>query len=314
MASRPFEPASIFHPADLSTSDLGAFVHALRLAVASASRRRPARAELRLLHVEQPHHEAAWSDFPHVRPLLERWQLIPPGSGPDALARLGLRVEKIRLAAPDPVEAILADIAHHSPGLVVLSTHQRHGLDRWRHRAVAEPVARAAAVPTLFVPQRSEGFVDAALGTVRLERMLVPVVPDPEPQAAVEAAVGLADLFGASAVQLTLLHVGAEKGFPDLLVPPAHTRTMERVHRQGEVPGTILAEAARRNTDLIVMATRGHHGILDALIGSTTERVLRGTTCPLLAVPAIPLAPVLAAVRQNQNHATAGLARPVFSS
>jgi nucleotide-binding universal stress UspA family protein len=34
------------------------------------------------------------------------------------------------------------------------------------------------------------------------------------------------------------------------------------------------------------MATHGHHGFLDALRGSTTERVLHDATCPLLAVPA----------------------------
>jgi nucleotide-binding universal stress UspA family protein len=33
------------------------------------------------------------------------------------------------------------------------------------------------------------------------------------------------------------------------------------------------------------MATEGHQGFLDALRGSTTERVLRGALCPVLAVP-----------------------------
>jgi nucleotide-binding universal stress UspA family protein len=33
------------------------------------------------------------------------------------------------------------------------------------------------------------------------------------------------------------------------------------------------------------MATQGHHGVLDALRGSVTERVLRRAPCPLLAVP-----------------------------
>ena len=37
--------------------------------------------------------------------------------------------------------------------------------------------------------------------------------------------------------------------------------------------------------DLIGMPTAGHRGFLDALRGSTTERVLRQTPCPLLAVP-----------------------------
>jgi nucleotide-binding universal stress UspA family protein len=32
------------------------------------------------------------------------------------------------------------------------------------------------------------------------------------------------------------------------------------------------------------MPTAGHHGVLDALRGSTTERVIRHAPCPVLAL------------------------------
>jgi nucleotide-binding universal stress UspA family protein len=35
------------------------------------------------------------------------------------------------------------------------------------------------------------------------------------------------------------------------------------------------------------MSTAGHHSFLDALRGSTTERVLRQLSCPLLTVPVL---------------------------
>jgi nucleotide-binding universal stress UspA family protein len=38
-------------------------------------------------------------------------------------------------------------------------------------------------------------------------------------------------------------------------------------------------------TNLIVMSTDGRNGFLDALRGSHSERVLRQTPCPLLAIP-----------------------------
>jgi nucleotide-binding universal stress UspA family protein len=60
----------------------------------------------------------------------------------------------------------------------------------------------------------------------------------------------------------------------------------ENVIRRGDVVQEILALARERAIDLLVMTTQGHDGFLDALRGSTTERVLRGTRCPLLAVPA----------------------------
>lgn len=53
----------------------------------------------------------------------------------------------------------------------------------------------------------------------------------------------------------------------------------------GDAVDRILKEDADWLPDLIVMATQGHMDFLDALRGSTTERVLRGAHCPVLAVP-----------------------------
>ena len=47
----------------------------------------------------------------------------------------------------------------------------------------------------------------------------------------------------------------------------------------------ILAVAGECAADLVVMATRGHDGFLDALRGSTTERVVRHARCPVLGLP-----------------------------
>jgi nucleotide-binding universal stress UspA family protein len=55
--------------------------------------------------------------------------------------------------------------------------------------------------------------------------------------------------------------------------------------RHGNIVKTIIDAALEYDVDLIVMPTAGHHGILDALRGSTTERVLRHAPCPVYAVP-----------------------------
>jgi nucleotide-binding universal stress UspA family protein len=51
------------------------------------------------------------------------------------------------------------------------------------------------------------------------------------------------------------------------------------------VVDSIIQVANQHNVDLIVMATAGRDGILDALRGSVTEQVLRKSPCPLLAAP-----------------------------
>jgi nucleotide-binding universal stress UspA family protein len=48
----------------------------------------------------------------------------------------------------------------------------------------------------------------------------------------------------------------------------------------------IVDAAIELDVDLIAMPTAGHHGVLDALRGSTTERVIRHAPCPVLALAA----------------------------
>ena len=53
---------------------------------------------------------------------------------------------------------------------------------------------------------------------------------------------------------------------------------------EGTPAETIVRVADEENADLIVMFTDGRDGLGDLLIGSITERVLRNTDTPLLAV------------------------------
>jgi nucleotide-binding universal stress UspA family protein len=54
--------------------------------------------------------------------------------------------------------------------------------------------------------------------------------------------------------------------------------------RLGNIVKSIIDAAVEFEIDMIVMPTAGHQGVLDALRGSTTERVLRHAPCPLLAI------------------------------
>lgn len=55
--------------------------------------------------------------------------------------------------------------------------------------------------------------------------------------------------------------------------------------RVGNPADVILAAAARERADLIIMGTHGLGGVRKWLLGSTTERVLRRTLTPVLAIP-----------------------------
>lgn len=270
---------SLFHPTDFSRSNGGAFAHALRIALA-------AKCDLALLHVGQRGEDHGFDGFPSVREHLTRWGVLPADASHHDVTELGVNVTKSQKVSSDPVEAIGKYVAEHLPDLVVLSTHQRQGLARLRRPAVAEQIARMARVRTLFVPRRVNGFVEAESGAVRLKRILVPIDHDPSPAAAIGAAASLARTFGLTDVHFTLLFVGPESERPSAAIPDNPGWTRDVVCEEGDVVEAILNASDELEADLIAMATRGHDGFLDALRGTTTERVLRGAKCPLLAVPA----------------------------
>ena len=270
---------SILHPTDFSRGDDGAFAHAVRIALAF-------RSELHLLHVGTLGEATDWADFPGVRDRLIRWGMLQPGAHHRELSTLGLHVRKAQKLSDDPAEAISRFVVLHDVDLMVLTTHQRQGFNRLLHPALAEAIARTAGTRTLFVPRRVPGFVDAATGAVALRQVLIPVDREPHPQRAIDVAAGLIRSLGSAQGALTVLHVGAEGDLPQWTPPELPGWSVESVSVAGEVVDTILEVSDERDADLIVMGTRGHHGFLDALRGSTTERVLRGAKCPLLTVPA----------------------------
>jgi len=275
----------ILHPSDFSKSSRVAFAHALKIALQS-------KAELELVHVQRHNigsqKDVHWADFPGVRATLARWKILPAGAKAEDVGNLGLRVKKVLNSETDPLEAMVAYCEEHPPDLLVLATHQRDGLSRWLHKAVAEPLARRSRAMTLFVPESASGFISPADGAVSLRRILVPVDHAPSAQAALEEAYFLASGFDRHGVVFKLLHAGTDKGMPTLYLPHRPGWKWEESLVPGDPVERILKEAADWSPDLIVMATQGHMDFLDALRGSTTERVLRGVHCPVLAVPEKP--------------------------
>lgn len=71
------------------------------------------------------------------------------------------------------------------------------------------------------------------------------------------------------------------------VVERADDRDVETVTEvlQGGVASSITAYATEHEIDLITMSTQGREGFEEALIGSTTERVIRRADLPVLSLP-----------------------------
>ena len=278
MLNTPARIQRIFHPSDFSNAGNLAFDHALKLAITG-------KCELTILHTGSVHADDPWAEFPRVRQTLQQWKLLPPGSPKEAISTLGLNVQRVILSHPDPVASIVHFLSKHPHDLIVLATHQYDGLKRWTHEPVAEPIARKAREMTLFIGREGEGFVSQASGDVRLVSVLVPVDHVPDPQVAIEGATALVESLGCRGADATLLYVGDRAMSPEVRMPGNGALTWRWTYRDGDVEERILQAAEEYKAGLIVMATQGHHGFLDALRGSTTERIVRHAKCPVLAVP-----------------------------
>ena len=273
--------SSVLHPTDFSPASDEAFAHALAIAVIWQT-------ELTILHVDpSAESDVEWSRFPPVRKCLERWGLLEPGSARSAVFdELNIRVNKVAVRGRRPVADTAGFVdSNHPTDLIVLATEGRKGPTRWFNRSDAEAIARWTKTMTLFVPaDANRGLVSLDSGNLTLRNILVPVDTIPDCTAAVEFARRIADILVEHNVDITLLHVGdGPPPTPKLVEGTGWTfRTEER---QGDPAAEILSAAESHAADLIVMATAGHDGVLDALRGSTTEQVLRRASCPLLAVP-----------------------------
>jgi nucleotide-binding universal stress UspA family protein len=212
--------------------------------------------------------------------------MLPLDSPKEAIFSIGLDVQKIATPRHDPTRAVLHYLRKHPHDLIVLATHQRDGFDRWTHKQVAEPIARRSGEMTLFIPHGSEGFISLESGAASLRNILIPVDHSPDPQIAVDSAVSLARTLECHGMSFTLIHVGEEGRFPEIITPQREMWQWRKLYKQENVERQILQAAHDCRADLIVMTTQGHHGFLDALRGSTTEQIVRNSKCPVLAVPA----------------------------
>jgi len=269
----------IFHPTDFSAADWAAFAHAVKLTCL-------VQGELTMMHVDPTIKRKDFEDFPRIRPLLARWGVLPEGSSKQDVAELGVQIKRVRAVADNATGAILQQLIAHPTELLVLSTHQHEGFARLTHHAVAEPVARGTHARTLFVPAGVEGFVSAETGRTNLTRVLIPIAHKPHPQPAIDLAAGLASTLGSETVLFELVHLGKEADPPKFTHPERPGWSWNTLVAKGDPVKWILAAGADFDADLIVMTTEGHTNLFDLLRGSTTERVVRGARCPLLAIPA----------------------------
>jgi nucleotide-binding universal stress UspA family protein len=270
--------ATIVHPTDFSPGDASAFAHALAMTAS-------AKAELRLLRVrtENGPYLSPTQGLRQVRDTLARWGIVDKDAPYDRWdAKLDFRVTNASIAARNPRAGVLEYLDDSPCDLVVLASYPNRSPTQWLDGSVHRRLLRQGRLMSLFLREGGRGFVDMTTGAITLKKILVPIDASLDSVAAIRRLEGMLKLSDCQA-DIAVMHVG--KRAPQLTGENGEAFNRPILLREGPVVETILAAAGELDVDAIAMPTAGRHGLLDAMRGSTSARIVDDGRWPALALP-----------------------------
>lgn len=193
--------------------------------------------------------------------------------------------------------SILDNIHNSDFDVVIMGTHGRTGIKKLIYGSVAEKIVRLSPIPVLTTMEPLKKF--------GIEKILVPIDFSTYSERAAKTAISLAQEYGS---QLVFMHVIDQNIHPsfystgvtnifeiDSELPKRSKKKLREfagishdnatyVIEQGQAHYEIVKYARDHDIDLIIMSTRGLNGLDHVLLGSTTERVVRLSNCPVLTL------------------------------
>lgn len=218
----------------------------------------------------------------------------------------------VELLTGDVASALCARAAEAD--LVVMATHGRGPLTRLWLGSVADELIRTLPVPVLLV--RPEATPPDLSREPIVKHMLLPLDGTPAAEQIVEPAAEVALLSGASCTLVRVVRPALpeirdfEASSPAGAIPPPLDRLCE-LQRRAEAdarsylesaagrlagrgvevrtrvlvddqPAAALLREAETGVDMVALATHGRHGLPRLLLGSVADKLVRGSTVPLL--------------------------------
>ena len=256
--------------------------------------------------------ESAWGEGPALqgRPAGESEELAQKGRAllsaylekqAQHVRDLGLEVETIITvgrAADSVIEAAAKDT-----DLILIATHGRTGIQRWRLGSVADRIIRESACPCLVIGPN----VTVQLSPYSIKRVLAPLDGTGLSELALPLAVRIAEITGAEldltrVVTTPTMAVDPGMGvYPlDLLTAiedAAKAYLAEKVAALGSThrvttalhvggPGEqLLAHLQENPSELVVVASHGRSGVARAALGSVADQLLHGPAPVLVFRP-----------------------------
>jgi len=208
-----------------------------------------------------------------------------------------------------PVSSTLCRLAiEKQADLTIVATHGRTGLKRLFLGSVTERLLRTIDSPLLVVtPPEKPAAVEIPSNEYGFNHILVGCDFSKDSGRAVQFGISLAQEFEATihlvhvvepfvyrdtmrrepakAEEINELKTGCRQRIEDLVPEGADAWCKVLIVCEAGKPfQTLIAYAEANSVDLIVLGVRGHSLVETLLLGSTTDRVIRGVACPVLSV------------------------------
>jgi len=188
-------------------------------------------------------------------------------------------------------DAILAHTQASKADLIVMTTHGRGPASRFFLGSVADELIRRSSVPLLLT--RPSEPAPALIPEPVLENVLIPLDGSGLAEQVLGPALALAQLMDARCTLLRIVEAGTAlagrteeaEGYLEYLTrrlggqsPQVRTRVVVAPHAAEAVGKEAQAQAS----DLIALATHGRGGAQRMVLGSVADKVIRGTSLPVL--------------------------------
>ena len=282
---KPFVITSILAPTDLSDSSIPALRYARLFADRFA-------AKLTVLYTDPIVYplDAAPSAAVILNPTPEQQAALRAELEQHAAPIMAGRPFDTVVTVGQPVPAILSAAREHHAELIVMGTHLRHGWRRALLGSVSEGVIHGSdcAVLTVAVHERA-----TPAKTLGITNILCPVNFTDVARESLHVAERIAQAFGSFLTIVNVLEpddvtnvVTDEERVRQWVAPELQDATSYReLIVRGGPAERVLDCADDLHADLLVIGAQ-HKLFRDAtVIGTTTERLIRFASCPVLVVP-----------------------------
>jgi len=207
-------------------------------------------------------------------------------------AQYGVRVEACILDGP-VAETLVAHVARVKAEMVVMTTHGRGVVSRFWLGSVADHLVRHLDIPVLLLRHHESRVQDSRMA---FRRMLITLDGSERAEAVIEPALALCP---PPTAEISLVRVVAPDADGASQVRGAAAvyldEVADRLERRGcrvsttvvvsDSPAQAILEQARPEaTDCVAIATRGAAGVKRMVLGSVTDKVVRGADVPVLAL------------------------------